>query len=119
VRIIRYILNNEEIGDGYCDEACDHCDQRFQCYTTKQEVGSVIIVDNPTAKQLHTIQPYFLSLKECKIMRCPHCLSLFRVTYRQLGENTKFKCKVCGKYNWGSCEADEYGVLIGELSSGD
>ncbi len=113
VRIIRYILNGEEIGDGYCDEKCDCCEQRFQCYTTKK---NVLIANSLTAKQLHSIQPYFLALRECKIMSCPHCLGLFKITYDQLQNNTKFRCKVCGKYNWGSSEADQYGVLIGELS---
>ena len=48
-------------------------------------------------------------------MRCPHCQAMFKVTEEQLQMNTKFRCKACGRYNYGSCEADEFGVLIGEL----
>jgi len=115
VRIVSYYLGGEELGDGYCDEDCDHCPIRFQCYTTKKE--SILIMDNPTAKQLHTIQPYFFTLKECRIMRCPHCQSMFKVTYHQLANNTKFRCKVCGRYNQGSSKEDRYGILIGELNA--
>jgi len=89
MRIVRYILGGEELGDGYCDEHCNNCEVKFQCYTTKCEV---LIMSKLTPERFHLIQPYFLALKECKEL-----------------------CKVCGRYNWGSCEADKYGILIGEL----
>ena len=113
MRIIRYILNGKELGDGYCDEDCGNCEAKFICYTTQREV---IIMTKLTPRRFHLIQPYFLALKECKVMKCPHCQELFMVTNRQLNNNTKFRCGACGKYNWGSCEADEYGILIGELN---
>ena len=112
VRIVRYILGGEELGDGYCDEHCDNCEVKFQCYTTTHEV---LIMSKLTPERFRLIQPYFLALKECKVMRCPHCQELFKVTYDQLQNNTKFRCRTCGRYNWGSCEADEYGILIGEI----
>ena len=113
-RVIRYSSNDEELGYSYCDEDCKLCNQRFQCYTSRK---SVLIADNPTAKQLHTLQTLQSLLVGCKILRCPHCQHMFKVTTKQLDGNTKFRCKVCGRYNWGSCKADKYGILIGELNA--
>jgi len=112
MRIIRYILNGKELGDGYCDEECDNCEVKYICYTTKREV---LIMTKLTPKRFHLIQPYFLALKECRAMKCPHCQEIFVVTEEQLAMNTKFRCRACGRYNWGSYEADEYGILLGTL----
>jgi hypothetical protein len=115
VRIVHYFLNGEPIGLGYCGgEDCTSCPIRFECYTTAKD--EILQSFYPMAVDLHGIQPYVFDLGQFRVMRCPHCQGLFKVTYDQLNWSTKFKCKKCGRYNQGSCEADKYGVLIGELN---
>lgn len=107
MRIFIIFLNKEQIGTMFCDEKCDVCRHRFLCFTTA--FPATLIINHPNA--------YELSLQYGRtFMRCPHCQELFKVTYDQLQNNTKFRCKVCGRYNWGSCEADEYGILVGQLN---
>ena len=113
VRIVHYYLNGEPIGLGYCSEDCNNCHIRFKCYTTAKD--KILQSFHPMAKDIYTIQPFVFDIGEFRVMRCPHCKGLFKVNYTQLQMNTKFKCKKCGRYNVGSCKADEYGVLIGEL----
>lgn len=110
MRTFIIFLNGENIGVCFCEEDCDQCEQRFLCYTTNE---NPIVISEPTAKQLYRIQHSFQY--KWRAMRCPHCRNMFKITNRQLNDNTKFKCPKCNRYNWGSCEADEYGILVGEL----
>lgn len=111
LRIVHYFLCGEPVGTGYCSEDCDDCHVRFECYTTRK---GVLHSYYPMAKDIYSIQPYEFALGHFKVMRCPHCLKMFKVSTTQLEQNTKFKCKVCGMYNQGSSRADKWGVLIGE-----
>ena len=51
------------------------------------------------------------------VIRCPHCNEVFKINWAQMTQNVKFRCRVCGKYNWGSCSSDIHGILIGEKHS--
>ena len=106
VRTFIVFLNDKELGSMFCDEKCGACRHRFLCYTTN--FSAALVIDNPDA--------YELSLQDGFFMRCPHCNGIFQLTFEQKVNNTKFKCPACHRYNWGSCEADEYGILIGELN---
>lgn len=48
-----------------------------------------------------------------RLMSCPYCNEVFMLKPEQIARNEKFKCKACGKFNYGSHEADDNGVLIG------
>lgn len=46
-------------------------------------------------------------------IRCPYCKLIFLITEWAQQNDETFKCPHCHLANAGSCEADEFGVLIG------
>ena len=49
-----YTLNGKELGIGICDEDCDDCEFKFQCYTTKDDV--LLIVSKLTPRRYNLIR---------------------------------------------------------------
>jgi len=111
MRAIQVILANKYATSIFCDEVCDRCSWRFLCFTTKHKD---VLEVTPNARDLR----YYMVVDNLlengtHLMRCPHCSAIFMVKNDQYMNNTKFKCGKCGKFNWGSREEDEYGILIG------
>ena len=46
-------------------------------------------------------------------MKCPYCRHIFEITEKQQYNNYVFKCPSCKRYNYGSMDTDNNGVLIG------
>jgi predicted Zn finger-like uncharacterized protein len=68
---------------------------------------------NPTELGRHFVVDELYKRDETRLMQCPHCKEVFMVKPEQLQMNEKFRCKACGKYNYGSHESDDWGILIG------
>jgi hypothetical protein len=97
------------LAPSFCDEKCERCKWRYQCYTTRETWLDVVA----NAEELE----YYMvtgNLEEqgIRLMLCPHCQQIFPLKDEQIAQNTKFRCPACHRFNYGSCEAT-HGVLVG------
>ncbi len=111
MRKLDVYLAGEYITAAFCDEQCDRCRWRFACYTTKGCTLKVTM--NSEELHQHYIVDELWQRDQSQFMRCPHCGEIFKLKWQQVARNERFKCKACGKYNYGSHTADDFGVLIG------
>jgi len=96
---------------GECEGNCDECPWRFKCYTTRTDRWLVLENIEPTKTIVigAELQGYYL-------MQCPYCNRIFAINEHQYNYNLKFMCHYCRKFNHGSRQIDERGVLIGNPS---
>uniref|UniRef100_A0A6M3LQL6 Uncharacterized protein n=1 Tax=viral metagenome TaxID=1070528 RepID=A0A6M3LQL6_9ZZZZ len=106
-----YLAGGEYATTSFCDEHCDDCKWRYLCYTTK-DCNLAVTMDGQDLMR-HFVVRELENRDGTRLMRCPHCNAIFTVKAEQLSWNEKFKCKACHRFNYGSHEADDYGVLIG------
>ncbi len=111
MRKLDVYLAGEYITSSFCDEQCDKCRWRFTCFTTKD--CTLAVTMNGAELSKHYVIDDVWRRDQSQLMTCPHCHEIFKIKWQQVAHNEKFKCKACGKFNYGSHEADDNGVLIG------
>ena len=115
MRTLRVYLAGKYVTSAFCDEKCDRCRWRFTCFTLDFK-EFLEVTPNAEECQYYLITDH-VHAEGKRLMRCPYCQTIFTINEQQMAMNTRFKCRICGKFNEGSSTADRYDVLIGEPNS--